>query len=79
MQMQCHIVWIAPFSIGLLISAVVMSRPAFRQRPGFVVIRKPGCRFLGHPQPVQPEASIDLDYALFSLAAYGDVKKNKAI
>jgi hypothetical protein len=72
-----YVVWIALFSIILVISAVVMSRPAFRQKPDSVVIRRPGYRFLGRPQPAQPEAAIDLDYALLSLAAYGDIKKNK--
>jgi hypothetical protein len=79
----CHanshqIVWIALFSIVLLVTAVVMSRPAFRQSPTSVVIRKPGRRFLGQPQLAQPEAAVDLDYALLSLAAYGDLKKSKA-
>ncbi|MGA2889255.1 MAG: hypothetical protein ABSE51_14495 [Terracidiphilus sp.] len=72
-----YVIWIALFSIVLVISAVVMSRPAFRQKPDSVVIRRPGCRFLGRPQSAQPEAQIDLDYALLSLAAYGDIKKNK--
>lgn len=62
-----------------MVLAVVMSRPAFRQKPDSVVIRKPGCRFLGPCQPARPEAVIDLEYALLSLAAYGDIKKNKAV
>jgi hypothetical protein len=78
MQVSHHIVWIALCSIVLLVSAVVMSRPAFRQNPTSVMIRKPGCRFLGQPQPAQPEAAVDLNYALLSLAAYGDIKKRKA-
>jgi hypothetical protein len=75
--MKQYVVWIALFSIVLVISAVVMSRPAFRQKLDSVVIRRPGCRFLGRTQPAQPEAAIDLDYALLSLAAYGNIRKNK--
>jgi hypothetical protein len=45
--------------------------------PGTVVIREPGRRFQGQPQPALSAAADDLDYALFSLAAYGDVKKDK--
>jgi hypothetical protein len=43
-----------------------------------VVIRAPGRRFLGPPQPARPEAAIDLDFALLSQSAYGDIKKDKA-
>jgi hypothetical protein len=78
MQIERYIVWIALFSIVLAVLAVVTSRPAFRQKRNSVVIRKPGHRFLGAPQPAQREAAIDLDYALLSLAAYGDIKRNKA-
>jgi hypothetical protein len=77
MQVRHYIVWFAPFVVALLITAVVISRPAFRQKPDTVVIRKPGRRFLGPPQPAQPEATVDLDYALLSLAAYGDIEKKK--
>ena len=77
MQIERYIVWIALFSIVLVVLAIVTSRPAFRQERNFVVIREPGHRFLGPPQPAHREAAIDLDYALFSLAAYGDIKKNK--
>lgn len=77
MQVKQYIIWFAPLAIALLVTVVVMSRPAFRQRPGFVVIRKPGCRFLGPPQPAKPDAAVDLDYALLSLAAYGDIEKKK--
>lgn len=72
-----HRVWIALLMIGIVVLLVVMSRPAFRQKPGSVVIREPGHRFLGEPQPALSEARDDLDYALLSLAAYGDVKKDK--
>jgi hypothetical protein len=77
MQIERYIVWIALLAI-VLVFAVVTSRPAFRQQRNSVVIRKPGHRFLGPPQPAQREAAIDLEYALLSLAASGDIKKNKA-
>jgi hypothetical protein len=67
----------AALAIALVVLLIVMVSPAFWQKPDKVVIRKPGCRFLGPPQPAQPEAAIDFDYALLSLAAYGDVKKDK--
>ena len=70
-------VWIAVFVIVLVVLLVVISRPAFRQKPDTVAIRKPGQRFLGTPQPAQPEAARDLDYALLSQAAYGDLPKEK--
>jgi hypothetical protein len=70
-------VWIAVFVIVLVVLLVVIGRPAFRQKSNTVVIRKPGHRFLGTPQPAQPEAATDLDYALLSQAAYGDLTKDK--
>jgi hypothetical protein len=79
MQVTQYIVWVPPLAILLLVTVVVMSRPAFRQKPNTVVIRKPGFRFLGPPQPAQPEAAADLDFALLSLAAYGDIEKSKPI
>lgn len=69
--------WIAVFLIVVAVFLVVISRPAFRQKPDTVVIREPGCRFLGPPQPAQSEAANDLDYAMLSLVAYGDIKKDK--
>ncbi len=69
--------WIAVVSISLAILLIVMSRSAFWQKPGTVVTRLPGHRFLGQPQPAQPQAAVDLDYALLSVAAYGDIKKKK--
>jgi hypothetical protein len=48
----------------------VASRPAFSQKADEVVIREPGNRSLGPPQPVAPEARKDLDFAWLSEASY---------
>jgi hypothetical protein len=72
-----HRVLIALFLIALAVFLFVMSRPAFRQKPDTVVIREPGHRFLGSPQPAQSEAANDLDYAMLSQAAYGDIESDK--
>lgn len=76
-QLAQHSMLIAVFAIVLVALLIVMTRPAFRQKPDTVVIREPGHRFLGPPQPAQPEAAIDLDFALLSQAAYGGIKKDK--
>jgi hypothetical protein len=59
-----HPILVSVSAIALAISFIVISRPAFRQKSNTVVIRQPGCRFLGAPQPAQPEADTDFDYAL---------------
>ena len=43
---------------------------AFQQTSKEVTIREPGARTLGQPQPVQPEAMRDLEFAWLSDAAY---------
>jgi hypothetical protein len=48
----------------------VRSSPAFKQTQDQVVLREPGQRLLGPPQPALPEAEKDLDFALLSQAAY---------
>jgi hypothetical protein len=57
-------------TLFLLASWRVASRPAFRQKSDEVVIREPGKRSLGTPQPVAPEAQKDLEFAWLSQAAY---------
>ena len=71
-------VWIAVFTVVGVALLIVVCRPAFRQKPDEVVTREPGCRFLGQTKPAQPEAAIDLDYALLSQAAYGDIERSIA-
>src|SRR5438105_9195418 len=44
---------------------------ALRQTAADVVIREPGHRALGAPQPAQPEAQKDLEFAWLSESAYG--------
>lgn len=72
-----HPVLIVAAVIAVIILVIVVSRPAFWQKPDTVVIRKPGRRLLGPPQAAQPEAKIDFDYALLSHAAYTEIKKDK--
>jgi hypothetical protein len=63
--------------LGLIATIILVTywriarRPAFRQKPDEVVIREPGMRILGVPQPVASEARKDLDFAWLSQAAYG--------
>lgn len=45
---------------------------ALRQTSADVVVRTPGSRFLGPPQPAAPEAKLDLQFAWLSEAAYGN-------
>lgn len=67
------------FAVGAatVIAIVVVSRAAFRQKPNTVVIREPGHRLLGPPQPAQPLAAEELPYAFLSAAAYGAIPKDK--
>jgi hypothetical protein len=48
----------------------VRSRPAYKQRIGFVAIRKPGKRLLGPPEGAASEAAFDVIPAFVSQAAY---------
>lgn len=45
---------------------------SFRQTEADVVIREPGTRMLGAPEPAQPEAIKDLEFAWLSEASYGN-------
>ena len=69
-QVGSHWGWIALASVVSL-TAVVASRPAFRQKKNQVVIRRPGCRWFGPPEKAQSLAAEDLPFALISVAAYG--------
>ena len=75
-QVPPYWVWVA-VAIIVLIAAVVVSRPAFWQKPNMVVVRKPGNRFLGQPQPAQAFAAEDLPYALLSVSAYSYPAKDQ--
>jgi hypothetical protein len=55
---------------ALSIFFFVRSRPAYKQRIGFVAIRKPGDRLLGPPEVAAPEAAFDVIPAFVSQAAY---------
>lgn len=48
----------------------VAMTPAFRQRADQVVIRRPGQRMFGAPEPLGPTGTEDLPFALLSQAAY---------
>lgn len=74
-----HYVWLAIAVIAIAVLFVVIMNPAFRQTPETVTIRYPGRRLLGPPQPAQPEAAEDLDFAVLSQAAYGDITKSKPV
>ena len=56
----------------LAIVATLPGCSAFRQTSADVVVRTPGSRFLGPPQPAAPEARFDLQFAWLSEAAYGN-------
>jgi hypothetical protein len=58
----------------VLIYLRIANRPASRQRSDEVVIREPGKRFLGPPQPVAPEARKDLEFAWLSQSAYEEMQ-----
>lgn len=62
----------------LIIYLRIAHRPAFRQNSKEVVIREPGERYLGPPQPVCAEARKDLDFARLSESAYDKVKADKS-
>jgi len=51
--------------------AVLPGCTSFRQTASEVAIREPGDRLLSAPQPVQPEARKDLEFAWLAEAAYG--------
>jgi hypothetical protein len=72
-----HWGWIS-FAVIALITAAVTTRPAFKQPSNMVVIRKPGHRWFGPPQPAQACAAEDLPYAWLSTAAYGSPTSTKA-
>jgi hypothetical protein len=77
-----------PFAILLLLIVIavfvllvylrIAHRPAFRQNSKEVVIREPGERYLGAPQPVRPEAQKDQDFARLSESAYEKMKADKS-
>jgi hypothetical protein len=70
-------VWIT-IAVIILITVAVTARPAFKQQSNEVVIRCPGHRWFGPPQPAQPFAAEDLPYAWLSTAAYGSPTSTKA-
>ena len=57
----------------LAVFLFVRSRPAYRQTANEVVIRQPGDRFLGPPQPAAEEAKADLQFAWLSQVAYDHI------
>ena len=77
-----------PFAILLLLIVIavfgaphrlrVAHCPAFRQNSKEVVIREPGERYLGTPQPVCLEARKDLDFARLSQSADEKMKADKS-
>jgi hypothetical protein len=71
-----HRSWIV-LAIIILITVAVTTRPAFRQQSNMVVIRLPGHRWFGDPQPAQAYASEDLPYAWLSTVAYGSPTSTK--
>jgi hypothetical protein len=76
--MKWRLVPVAGTAIIILITFWrVASRPAFRQKSNEVVIREPGKRSLGQPQPVASEAWTDLEFAWLSQAAYQHVAPGK--
>jgi hypothetical protein len=72
-----HWGWIS-LAVIALITAAVTTRPAFKQQSNMVVIRQPGHRWFGPPQPGQAYAAEDLHYAWLSTAAYGSPTSTKA-
>lgn len=72
-----HWGWIS-LAVIALITAAVTTRPAFKQQSNMVVIRQPGHRWFGPPQPAQAYAAEDLPYAWLSTAAYGSPTSTKA-
>lgn len=56
----------------------LINGPAYRQKSNEVVIREPGMRLLGPPQPVADEARKDVEFAWLSQAAYQRESGNKS-
>ena len=57
--------------VALLVAAIrLVKSPAFPQRPDQVVIRRPGQRMFGPPEPLDEIGAEDLPFALLSQAAY---------
>ena len=69
-------IWIA-LAIIVLIAVAVTTRPAFKQQSNMAVVRLPGHRWFGDPQPAQACASEDLPYAWLSTAVYGSPTSTK--
>src|ERR1700679_989487 len=69
-------IWIV-LAIIVLTTVAVTTRSAFKQQSNMVVIRLPGHRWFGDPQPAQAFASEDLPYAWLSTAAYGSPTSTK--
>lgn len=63
--------------IALLSVLSLTACSALRQTPQEVVVREPGHRLLGSPQPLQAEAAKDLEFAWLSEAAYGNTVGGK--
>src|SRR6185312_17258376 len=66
--------------VGVLAFLRIAMRPAFRQRPDQVVIRRPGQRMFGAPEPLGKTGAEDFPFALLSQAAYQhkpDAKRGK--
>jgi Lipase (class 3) len=61
----------------LMVCIRLVKSPAFWQKSNEVVIREPGGRFLGPPQPVISEARNDLEFAWLSEAGYQRIPDNK--
>jgi len=60
------------FGFIALVTIAVTTRPAFKQQSSMVVVRLPGHRWFGDPEPAQASAAEDLPYALLSFSAYAD-------
>ena len=61
----------------LLIVGAVPGCASLRQTAAEVTIRQPGDRLLGAPQPVQPEARKDMEFAWLAEAAYGKTQAGR--
>src|SRR5437660_4297317 len=55
----------------------LVNGPAYRQKSNETVVREPGARFLGPPQPVAPEARRDLEFAWLSESAYQRIPSSR--
>lgn len=56
--------------IIVLLTGLLVESPAFRQKSDEVVVREPGKRLLGPPQPIWTTGREHLPFALLSQAAY---------